>query len=346
MHLAINKHMRAALRVLSYPAAMELDKVYKVERAIYQLKAPPLSALYRHWDHKIESVDGTPIRVRIYTPRQQTDHRVLLFFHGGGWVLENVDTYNQVCKALAKATGCRVASVEYRRAPEHPFPMGLEDCYAAAKAIYTAGAQLGTHGAEDIILIGDSAGANLAAAVSLLARDRGEFTVSQQILIYPATAADHSETSPFPSVRENGEGYLLTAFRVEQFMRLYAGMDDSAYQNPYFAPLLMQDLSRQPRTLLITAEYDPLRDEGEAYARALAEAGNPVRCVRMADALHGFLSLPSRFVHVKRTHALIREFLGDEMKCADSKNQNGTASTTRRKFSRRRFTGRIPQSFD
>ena len=344
--MAINKHMRAALRLLSYPAAADLDKLYKVERALYQLKAPPLSALYHHWDHQIESMDGAPIRVRIYTPKQQTDNRLLLFFHGGGWVLESVDTYNQVCKALAKATGCRVISVEYRRAPEHPFPVGLEDCYAAAKAIYQAGEQFGTHGAQDIVLIGDSAGANLAAAVSLLARDRGEFEVAQQILIYPATAADHSENSPFPSVHENGEGYLLTAYRVEQFMRLYAGVDDSAYQNPYFAPLLMQDLSRQPRTLLITAEYDPLRDEGEAYAKALEKAGNTVYCVRLTDALHGFLSLPSRFVHVQRTHALIRDFLGDETKCADSKNQTGIASTTRQKSSRQRFTEQTRQSFD
>lgn len=344
--MAINKHMRAALRLLSYPAAADLDKLYKVERALYQLKAPPLAALYHHWDHLIESVDGTPIRVRIYTPKQQTDHRVLLFFHGGGWVLESVDTYNQVCKALARATGCRVVSVEYRRAPEYPFPVGLEDCYAATKAIYQAGEQFGTHGPEDIILIGDSAGGNLAAAVSLLARDRGEFEVAHQILIYPATAADHSESSPFASVHENGEGYLLTAHRVEQFMKLYAGVDDSAYQNPYFAPILMEDLRRQPRTLVITAEYDPLRDEGEAYARALAQAGNAVSCVRMLDALHGFISLPARFVHVKRTHALIRDFLGDETKCADSKNQTGTVLIMRQKSSRQRFTEQTPQSFD
>ena len=129
-------------------------------------------------------------------------------------------------------------------------------------------------------------------------------------------------------------------------MKLYAGVDDSAYQNPYFAPLLMEDLSRQPRTLLITAEYDPLRDEGEAYAKALAQAGNTVYCVRMADALHGFISLPSRFVHVRRTHALIRDFLGDETKCADSKNQTGTALIMRQKSSRQRFMERTPQSFD
>ena len=118
--MAINKHMQAALRLLSYPAAADLEKVYKIERALYTLKSSPLSPLYHLWDQKIESIDGTPIRVRIYTPKQQTSSQLLLFFHGGGWVFESVDTYNQVCKALAKAIGCRIATVEYRRAPEFP----------------------------------------------------------------------------------------------------------------------------------------------------------------------------------------------------------------------------------
>ena len=186
---------------------------------------------------------------------------------------------------------------------------------------------------EDITLIGDSAGGNLTAAVSLLARDRGDFTVSQQILIYPATAADRSESSPFPSVHENGEGYLLTSYRVQEFMRLYAGSDDSAFTNPYFAPLLMKDLSHQPRTLVITAEFDPLRDEGEAYAAALSRAGAQVYLHRMRDALHGFISLPARFVQVQRAHALIAKFLGVDTVCADKTNRTGTGWTTQLKFS-------------
>lgn len=343
--MAISKHMQTALRLLSYPAAADLEKVYKIERALYTLKSPPLSPLYHLWDQKIQSVDGTPIRVRIYTPRQQTSHQLLLFFHGGGWVFESVDTYNQVCKALARATGCRIASVEYRKAPEFPFPVGLEDCYAAAKAIYAHPEHFGVQ-PQDITLIGDSAGGNLAAAVSLLARDRGEFSISQQILIYPATAADHSEASPFPSVHENGEGYLLTAYRVQEFMRLYAGQDADAFKNPYFAPLLMDDLTHQPRTLVITAEYDPLRDEGEAYAAALSRAGAQVYLHRMPNALHGFFSLPARFVQVQRAHALIRKFLGDDTVCADKTSRTGTGWTTRLKFSRRRFTGRTRPSSD
>ena len=349
MLVAIHKHMRAALRLLSYPAAADLEKVYKIERALYNLKAPPIAPLYHLWDHKIQSVDGAVIRVRLYNAPEKTENssRLLLFFHGGGWVFESVDTYNQVCRRLVRATGYPIASVEYRRAPEHPFPVGLEDCYAAARAVYQNPGQFGVC-PQDIVLIGDSAGGNLAAAVSLMARDRGEFAVSRQILIYPATAADHSPDSPFASVRENGEGYLLTARRVQEFMRLYAGEDASAMQNPYFAPLLMRDLTRQPRTLVITAEYDPLRDEGEAYAAALARAGAQVQLYRMPDALHGFFSLPAHFAPVQRAYAQIRDFLGDDTACASDNriSRTGTGWTTRPKFSRRRFTGRTRRSSD
>lgn len=319
--MAINNTMRAALRALSYPAnTLEIGKTYRVERALGGLKAP-LSPLYQMWDHKIER-DGHEVRVRIYTPKKQTDDRLLLFFHGGGWVLESVDTYNSVCKNLAKKTGCRVASVEYALAPEHVFPEGLEDCYAAARAVYQCPEQFGVK-SDEITLIGDSAGGNLAAAVSLLARDRGEFSIAHQILIYPATYNDHTETTPFASVRENGEDYLLTAKRIREYMELYAGGNTENYQSPYFAPLLAKDLTRQPRTLLITAEYDPLRDEGEAYGYALREAGNEVAMFRMPDALHGYFSLPIRFAQVRRTYDMIDHFLnGDAASCQKSpKNQ-------------------------
>lgn len=307
--MAISKAMRAALHALSYPANINVEKTYKVERAMRGLRTP-LAPLYHLWDHKIER-DGRDIRVRIYTPKKQTDGRLLLFFHGGGWVLESVDTYNAVCRNLARRTGCRVASVEYGRAPEHVFPEGLEDCYAAAREVYRHPEQFGVR-SHEITLIGDSAGGNLAAAVSLMARDRGEFAVAQQILIYPATHYDHTPDSRFDSVRENGADYLLTAKRVNDYMALYAGGDERRMRNPYFAPLCAPDLSHQPRTLVITAEFDPLRDEGEAYARALRDAGGDVQQYRMADALHGYFSLPMRFPMVRRTYDLIEQFLNGE----------------------------------
>ena len=271
----------------------------------------PLSPLYRLWDHKIER-DGREISVRLYAPPEQTDSRLLLFFHGGGWVHETVDTYNSVCRALCKTTGCRVASVEYSRAPEHVFPEALLDCYAAARAVYLSPQSFGVKSGE-ITLIGDSAGASLASALSLMARDRGEFSISRQILIYPATWNDHSSSSPFPSVHENGTDYLLTSKRVEEYMAWYAGDNPQSLKSPYFAPLLCPNLSHQPRTLVITAEFDPLRDEGEVYARRLREAGTMAWCCRMKDALHGYFSLPLHFALVRRTHDIIKAFLSGDV---------------------------------
>lgn len=311
--MAINKAMLLALKALSYTEP-DLAKTYKLHRAVADVKAPHLlKPFYRLWDREIHC-GGRDVKVRIYEPKELERRTLLLFFHGGGWVTESVDTYNNVCKNLAKHSGCRVVSVEYGLAPEHPFPEGLEDCYAAAKTLFSNAADFDIP-AEEIVLIGDSAGGNLAAAVSLLGRDRGEFCPKRQILLYPAVGNDYSESSPFPSVQENGSGYLLTAKRIGEYMALYAGGEENL-KNPYLAPILMEDLSGQPETLVITAQYDPLRDEGEAYAERLRAAGSQVYLYRMADALHGFFSLEPHFSHVKRAYALINRFLsGDDPLC-------------------------------
>lgn len=240
-------------------------------------------------------------------PSGHENHRILIFFHGGGWVTGSIDSYDAVCADMAKLTGRVVVSVDYRLAPEYPFPAGLEDCYAVTREIFLDDSLLGTK-SKEIVLIGDSAGGNLVAAVSLMSRDRGEFMPSRQILIYPATGNDHSDDSPFPSVRENGTDYLLTTKRVRDYMELYRS-SDADLMNPYYAPLAAADFSNQPDTLIITAEYCPLRDEGEAYGKALAMAGNRVKVFRMPDALHGFFSLPVRFSQVKKAYVLINRFL-------------------------------------
>jgi len=305
--MAINKATRAALALLSYPE-IDIKKTYPLQRELQKLTAWRLKKpqLYRVWEHAVPQGDHE-VPVRIFTPSAGAACPVLLFFHGGGWVTGDIDSYDSVCAEMAALTGRMVVSVDYQLAPEHPFPAGLEDCYAVARDIFLHGGLLGTR-AEEIVLIGDSAGGNLAAAVSLMARDRGEFLPARQILIYPALAADHSENSPFPSIRENGTGYLLTAKRVQDYMELYRSSEEDT-QNPYFAPLAAQDLSRQPDTLLITAEYCPLRDEGEAYGERLRAAGSRVEVVRMPDALHGYFSLPARFEPVRRTYEAIDAFL-------------------------------------
>jgi acetyl esterase/lipase len=208
---------------------------------------------------------------------------------------------------MARQTGHIVISVDYRLAPEYKFPTAPEDCYAVTREIY-ANSHIFHVLPENITLIGDSAGGNLAAVVSLMARDRGEFMPAGQILLYPSADSDHSENSPYPSVIENGTDFLLTSKRICDYMDLYISSEEDR-NHPYLAPIRRNDLSGQPDTLIITAQYDPLRDEAEAYGRKLYEFGNHVAVYRMKDALHGFFALPKHFVHVKRSYELINKFL-------------------------------------
>lgn len=268
--------------------------------------------------------DGYEVPLRVFTPRDvdfslanglqvTEDYRgTILFFHGGGWVTGDVDFYIDACSTMAVTLERRVVSVDYRRAPEHRFPQAPEDCYEVARQLY-AGTLLPDVEPGNIVIFGDSAGGNLTAAVSLMARDRSEFLPRAQMLLYPATYNDHSQASRFESVRENGEDYLLTSNDIEAYMELYRSSPEDL-DNPYFAPLMASDFSGQPRTLVVTAEYCPLRDEGEAYAQQLALAGNDVACYRVLDAVHGYLLYPLVFSIVKDTYRIIKHFLdGDEL---------------------------------
>ena len=307
----ISKTMRSILHALSY-GNIDVES----SRRIADLKKLDAMRIFiRKLDTKICNGDYE-VPVRMYFPSEETMEQekegklslpVLLFFHGGGWVTESVNTYNRVCARMAQSTGKIVVSVEYRLAPEHKFPTGLMDCYTVARALYTHPDTK----PEDITLIGDSAGGNLAAALSIMARDRGEFMPKRQILIYPAVNNDYSEKSLFSSVRENGQDYLLTAGKLKDYINLYAGSEEDKL-NQYFAPILEKDLSGQPDTLILTSEFDPLRDEGEAYGRRLAEAGNRVEVHRIKDALHGYFALGIRSLHVQESFEYINHFLEGE----------------------------------
>ncbi|MDD4113234.1 MAG: alpha/beta hydrolase [Herbinix sp.] len=306
--MAINKAMRIALKALSYPD-LDVKKNYKLHRQVNTAVNAYLKPRYSIWDHKIQGLDHE-IPVRIFLPPDTSDDippRVLIFFHGGGWVIGNIDSYSNVCTNMAKQTGALVVSVDYRLAPEHRFPCALIDCYTVTREIFLDSTIFDVE-SENIAIIGDSAGGNLAAAVSLMARDRGEFNVSKQILLYPSTHNDHSDETGFPSIKKNGYEYLLTSKRIRDYMDMYISSEHDL-NNPYLAPLIADDLSNQPNTLIITAEYDPLRDEGEAYGKKLTEYGNKVDVFRMKDALHGFFVLPKRFVHIKRSYEIINKFL-------------------------------------
>lgn len=288
----------------------DITESYRIERALKNsVKGHRLlSAAIRSGDTALD-VDGRKVSLRTCTPLgHNTESRsVLLFFHGGGWVTESVDTYIDVCINLANYTKCKVIAVEYSLAPEFPFPCALEDCYAAAREIITNPSEYGLSD-EEVVLIGDSAGGNLAAAVSLLARDRGEFSVSRQVLIYPPVGNDYSESSPYKSVHDNGTDYILTSKRIEEYQALYASSAED-HHNPYFAPILENDLSNQPDTMIITAEYDPLRDEGEAYGIKLKNAGNNVKIYRLKNTLHGFISLSPSIKAVGKAYEMIAEYI-------------------------------------
>lgn len=304
--MAIPKLARSLLKTIT-SLEPDVKKSYKMERQLQifasYLRGKPKD--YKMWDH--ECFQGNhSIPVRLFAPEGEGEFPLLLFFHGGGWVTGGIENYTGVCADLAKATGCTVASVDYRLAPEHKFPAAVEDCYAVTREFFLGGLPGVTP--DHITLIGDSAGGNLAAAVSLMARDRGEFLPQRQILLYPSTYNDHSEQSPFPSIQVNGTNYLLTSKRVQSFIELYRSSEEDL-KNPYFAPLLASDFSHQPQTLLITAEYCPLRDEGEAYGEKLRAAGNTVQIIRIADALHAYMMLPPQFKQVKQTYQIINAFL-------------------------------------
>ena len=322
--MPINKKMLTTLRKMIYPEK-DLRETYKLERRMVNLAHPHvLKPIYKIWDHEIK-VGDHQIPVRLFFPQKEGVYPLMIFFHGGGFVTGNIDSYSKVCTRLANKTGHIVLSVDYRLAPEHPFPAGLEDCYAVVKDVVSH-TLLFNHPLEKITLIGDSAGANLAAAVSLLARDRGEFRIEQQILLYPATYNDYSDTSPFPSVRENGKDYLLTQARMTNYLSLYVS-DPKELQNPYVAPLLAQDLANQPKTLMITAEFDLLRDEGRAYGEKLKAAGNEVELYEIPEAIHGFFALPPLFEEVKTCYTIINRFLSKGTE--DERNKNTSLEASR-----------------
>jgi acetyl esterase len=245
-----------------------------------------------------------PLRARVYVPDGvSAPAPAVVYFHGGGWVIGSPNTHENLCKALANRARATVVSVDYRLAPEHRFPAAAEDCHAAARTVAERGAEIGVDGTR-IAVAGDSAGGNLAAVVALMARDRGGPRLRHQVLIYPVTDADF-ET---PSYRENADGYLLTRDTMRWFWDHYVP-DRAARTSPYAAPLRAEKLVGLPPATVVTAEYDPLRDEGEAYAARLREAGVAVECTRHDGQIHGFVQLLDVFDAARRAVDRIGEVL-------------------------------------
>ena len=244
------------------------------------LLCPPCPPVASTQDHRVP-VEGGEIVVRVYTPEGAGPFPLHVYLHGGGFWIGKVDQFDGECCACAVGAGCVVASVDYRLAPEHRFPTAPEDCWSALCWLVEHAAELGVDTSR-ISVGGASAGGCLAAVLTLMARDRGGPSLTRQVLEIPVTDLTMSQ----PSIVENGAGYMLTRDAITQYVGYYL-TDPADATNPYASPLLAEDLTGLPPALIMTAECDPLRDEGEAYARRLEDAGVPVTLKRWDGQLHG-----------------------------------------------------------
>lgn len=288
-----------SLHALNLPA-IELTSVEVTrELLLAGISKPPADSppLARVEDRLIEGPGG-PLRIRIYTPLETPLRGCGLYFHGGGWVLNSIETHDEVVRRLAAGSGCVWISADYRLAPEFPYPAPLDDCYAVLKWAAAHAEELGFD-PQKIVVSGDSAGGNLAAALCLLTRDQGGPAIQFQALIYPITDCDFTR----PSFRENAEGYFLTTSQMVWFWDQYCP-DVARRREPYASPLL-GDLRGLPSALIMTAEYDPLRDEGEAYAAALNHAGVPTTLIPFPGLIHAFVRRVETFDAAREALAII-----------------------------------------
>ena len=239
-------------------------------------------------DRSIPGPDGE-VPVRIYWPSAEREPRPgVVYFHGGGWVICDLDTHDGACRRLANEIGAVVVSVDYRLAPEHRWPAAAEDAYAATDWVASHADELGVDVGR-LAVAGDSAGGNLTAVVAQMARDRGGPRLAFQLLVYPVIDVGATRVE-YPSQRENAEGYFLTTAQLEWYREQYLA-DDADGEEPYVSPIKAASLAALPPACVVTAEMDPLRDEGEAYARGLEAAGGSVLLYRAPGMFHGFFNM-------------------------------------------------------
>ncbi|WP_416896508.1 MAG: alpha/beta hydrolase [Minwuia sp.] len=271
--------------MFSKPDHHQMRAGYNAANAVFN---PPHTELRRVEDVTIpgDGSDQPAVPIRIYRPDAVSDPApAIVFYHGGGWVLGDLESHDAMCRILAKRSDAVVIAVDYRLAPEHPFPAGLEDCELAWNHLHAHADRYGID-PDRMAMGGDSAGGNLTAATcQRLKRDGGPLPVLQ-VLIYPAT----DFTASGGSLTENGSGYFLTKDQIDAMAEMYLGDRDN-YSNPDASPLLCEDLSALPPALVQIAGYDPLRDEGVAYAGKLREAGVHVDLIEYPSVVHGFMRM-------------------------------------------------------
>lgn len=250
------------------------------------------------------------IRIRIYTPEEGEAFPLLMYFHGGAFFSGDLESHDEIVRPICKESGYKVIAVEYRLAPEHPFPAPLDDCYQVTKWAVEHGNELKWDG-KNLALAGDSSGGNLAAAVSLMAREKQEFTITKQVLYYPSLDLDFSEFR-YPSLIENRKGYFVESDTLAEHNSFYLkGQVDT--DHPLVSPIREDNLENLPAALVITAEYDPMRDEGELFAKKLKKAGVHTETIRYEGGTHGFLGKFTHLAELSDVYQRTGSFLKKEL---------------------------------
>jgi len=283
--LPVIELMNESMAGLSSTEVMEISTIREVQLVAPSGSPTPVGKVD---DRRIPGPD-TEIPLRIYTPEGSGVFPLVVFYHGGGFVLGSLETHDELCRAICRGSGAVVVSVDYRLAPENKYPAAPDDCYAALKWCVDNAAVLDAD-PQRIAVAGDSAGGNLAAVTALRARDLGGPALRHQLLIYPVTDCRFDTAS----YRHNAHGFFLTRDAMEWFWSHYLVSMEQA-EEPYACPQRAPDLAGLPSATVITAEYDPLRDEGEEYARRLQQAGNAVSLKRYDGMIHGFVSMADMF---------------------------------------------------
>ncbi|MET8307086.1 alpha/beta hydrolase [Micromonospora sp. NPDC005173] len=305
--MALHPEIAKVIASLPAPPPGPLDP--EAMRAGEEATVPPLDE--RLPLHSVEDTTAqTPagdVPVRIYTPVDAEAYGLLVYFHGGAFFLGSLDTHDHVARSLAKETGLKVVSVGYRRAPEAAFPAGLQDCYAVVRWVADNGERLAWDGAA-LAIAGDSSGGTFVAAVAAMAHDEGFDRITHQVLFYPSLDLDF-DVDRYASLRENAVGYGMETAGLKPFNAFYldSGADPA---DPLVSPIKRADLTGLPPALIVTAEHDPLRDEGELYGQRLKQAGVDVTVSRYAGAGHGFVQhfswLPAYHRVFEETAAFLR----------------------------------------
>jgi acetyl esterase len=274
----LNLMVERAVPPVHTVAPAEARRLYLERRFFTQPEAPEVA--------QVQSLHAGAVPLRLVRPAGSTRDAVLpvlVYFHGGGWVIGDLDTHDVLCRQLSNASGCAVVSVDYRLGPEQRFPAAVDDCINAVRWVCTNAAELKLD-ATRLAVGGDSAGGNLAAVVCIALRDAGDVLPAFQLLIYPAT----DMRAVAPSHTSNGDGYLLTKDSIAYYRGQYIA-DPAQWSDWRASPLLAASLTGLPPALVLTAGYDPLRDEGRQYADALSAAGTPAHYVCFERQIHGFI---------------------------------------------------------